>query len=71
MNEQNNSGPYILNLVLGCYVAGNSGKVCRGFGAFKNLNELCSHWNDHPNMWKSIHYPCRPEHFELRETLYE
>ena len=65
---------YILNLVLGCWITCDDNKTINsGFlrqnAAYNSLNDLVMHWNDHPNNWVDIHYPCREEHFQIYLVL--
>ena len=71
---------YILNLVLGCWLTEYdegvkpSNSYLSKTPANKNennisLEKLVKFWNGCPDHWKCIHYPCRPEHFEVYKKL--
>jgi hypothetical protein len=68
---------YILNLVLGCWVTEDNGNPNPGKfldpianpQAVDNLKDLVTRWNEVPNKWDDIHYPCIAEHFECFEKL--
>jgi hypothetical protein len=69
---------YLLNLVLGCWVAddydyGVPGQFLTGKEehGFKTIEDLIKHWNNCAEDWEDIHRPCIVEHFELYETLPE
>ena len=67
--------PYILNFVLGCWLHDGCGGYLEPPYCFKltgneySLKNQVKHWNKHPNVWECIHYPCKPEHFELYDEL--
>lgn len=69
--------PYILNLVLGCWILDNDSIAPGEFirpnveGDIQSLEGLVKHWNSthNRNEWEDIHYPCIKEHFEVYETL--
>jgi hypothetical protein len=64
---------YILNLVLGCWVSSLSGEISQFSNVLSKdaLKNYTNGWNNYPNRWEIIHYPCKPEHFEVYEKLPE
>ena len=69
--------PYILNLALGCWLHNGRGDHLEPPHCFKlagneySLETQVERWNNYPNVWECVHYPCKPEHFEVYDELPE